>query len=591
MMESLPAQLAQLENAQLVRRLADEDLAYDFKHTLTQETAYESLLVKKRRAIHRFVAQAYEQLYAERLDEFATRLAHHYSEVGDDAKTLEYATRAGNQAARVYAHAEALAYYTQALALAQRGSDNPAQLIQLFSKRGRIFELMGNYEQALANYDDMETLAHVRGDRSLELESLMLRAIIHSTPTKVFDPVQAQPLTDRALALARDLGNSAAEAKVLWILGLLNWFAARTPEAVEYGEQSLALARQFDLREQLAFTLNNLSYPYMSSGRTEQAVAVAAEARDLWRELDNQPMLADSLATLAWHESARGEFDRVLEYGDQALRLSQDIGSLWGQSFSQNLTGHVFWERGEPDRAIQIMSECIRLAEQAGFGVPQFGTRADLGWVYASLGAVESGLELVRVALRSADVPHLFGSWPFATLARIQLLAGHVTAAEEAVKHAHANTRPDYLGNLPPAISSGFAFAEIELALAQHEHARAAALADQLIHFLEGARLRAGLPEAHYLKAQALLRQGEREPTRAELVEARAAAEAIGSRRMLWQILFELSQFEAQRGESATAQTLRSQAREIVAYLADHTPPELRAVFLKLPKILVLMEE
>ncbi len=53
MMESLPAQLAQLENAQLVRRLADEDLAYVFKHTLTQETAYESLLVKKRRAIHR----------------------------------------------------------------------------------------------------------------------------------------------------------------------------------------------------------------------------------------------------------------------------------------------------------------------------------------------------------------------------------------------------------------------------------------------------------------------------------------------------------------------------------------------------------
>jgi MalT-like TPR region len=590
-MESLPAQLAQLENAQLVRRLADEDLAYSFKHELTQETAYESLLVKKRREFHRFVAQAYERLYAERLDEFATRLAHHYSEVGDDAKTLEYATLAADQAARVYANVEALAYYTQALALAQRRGDNPAQLIQLFSKRGRIFELMGKYEQALANYDEMETLAYVRGDRSLELESLMRRAIIRSTPTKVFDPVQAQALTDRGLALARELGNPAAEAKILWILELLNWFTNRAPEAVNYGEQSLALARQFDLREQLAFTLNDLSYPYTSSGRTEQAVAVAAEARDLWRELDNQPMLADSLGTLAWNEFARGEFDLVLEYGDQALRLSQDIGSLWGQSFSQVFVGHVYWERGEPDRAIQIMSECIRLAEQAGFGVPQFGTRADLGWVYASLGAVESGLELVRVALRSADIPHLFGPWVFAVLARIQLLAGDVTAAEEAVTQAHAKTRPDYLGNLPPAISSGLASAEIELALAQHEHARAAALADQLIHFLEVGRLCAGLPEAHYLKAQAQLRQGEREQASAGLVEARAAAEAIGSRRMLWQILFALSQIEAQSGESAKAQALRSQAREIVAYLADHTPPELRAVFLKLSKIQVLMEE
>ncbi len=64
-MESLPTQLAQLESAQFVRRLADEEFAYLFKHTLTQEVAYQSLLLKTRREIHREVAAAYERLDAD----------------------------------------------------------------------------------------------------------------------------------------------------------------------------------------------------------------------------------------------------------------------------------------------------------------------------------------------------------------------------------------------------------------------------------------------------------------------------------------------------------------------------------------------
>src|SRR5712692_5136526 len=97
----LETQITQLENAQLVRRTDDPEPAYLFKHTLTQETAYESMLLKKHREIHLRVARAYEELYADRLDEYAAVLAQHYAETGDDAKTLEYATRAGDAAALI----------------------------------------------------------------------------------------------------------------------------------------------------------------------------------------------------------------------------------------------------------------------------------------------------------------------------------------------------------------------------------------------------------------------------------------------------------------------------------------------------------
>jgi predicted ATPase len=182
--KKLDAHLAHLETAQLVRRAEDIDPAYLFKHTLTQETVYESLLRSTRREIHARVAQTYEELYVDRLDEYAAPLAQHYAEAGDKVKTLEYSMRAGDVAARVYANIEAIMHYTRAIEIARRGVETPqsndASLQELYLKRGRTFEHCGQHSQALANYQEMEALARERSDRAMELAALMARATLHA---------------------------------------------------------------------------------------------------------------------------------------------------------------------------------------------------------------------------------------------------------------------------------------------------------------------------------------------------------------------------------------------------------------------------
>ena len=114
-MAALIIQLEQLENAQLVRQNPDEDLSYNFKHALTQDVTYDLLLLKKRREVHRRVAEAYEQFYAGSLDQFAALLTQHYRAAEDDGKTVEYAIRAGVHAGRLGAEPEARAHYALAL--------------------------------------------------------------------------------------------------------------------------------------------------------------------------------------------------------------------------------------------------------------------------------------------------------------------------------------------------------------------------------------------------------------------------------------------------------------------------------------------
>lgn len=116
---NLANQLSKLETAEIVRRASDSDLSYLFKHALTQDSAYASLLKTKRRHIHLQVAQAIEAQYAEQLESFVPLLAQHYAEAGYETNAFHYSIRAGDAGSRIYANAEAI--LLKELALAQTG--------------------------------------------------------------------------------------------------------------------------------------------------------------------------------------------------------------------------------------------------------------------------------------------------------------------------------------------------------------------------------------------------------------------------------------------------------------------------------------
>ncbi|MEN9629930.1 MAG: hypothetical protein RJA10_3158 [Pseudomonadota bacterium] len=111
----LPDNLAELEHAELIReKRRTPEAEHIFKHALIQEAAYGSILAENRRAIHGQVAQAIEKLYADRLDEFASLLAHHYTCAEDWSKAQEYLFKAGDQAGRMASDAEALDHLRRA---------------------------------------------------------------------------------------------------------------------------------------------------------------------------------------------------------------------------------------------------------------------------------------------------------------------------------------------------------------------------------------------------------------------------------------------------------------------------------------------
>jgi len=128
--EEVEPHLSVLTYEELVReRVRDPELEYIFKHALTQEAAYEALLIRRRKELHRRAGEVLEQLFPEQRGELTSVLAYHFQLGEEWQRAADYAMGAGGQAVKVYALREALEYYENAYrALTKIPDASPEQL-------------------------------------------------------------------------------------------------------------------------------------------------------------------------------------------------------------------------------------------------------------------------------------------------------------------------------------------------------------------------------------------------------------------------------------------------------------------------------
>ncbi len=146
--QQLDQHLAQLQRVDLVREKTRlPELEYMFKHSLTQEAAYNSLLLERRREFHRRVGEALEQLFADRKDQYLGLLAHHFESAGEHAKAVSYLIQAGDRARLTDEHTEAIGYYQRARELLEEQQDE-TRLAQVWLKLGLIYHANFQFEAA-----------------------------------------------------------------------------------------------------------------------------------------------------------------------------------------------------------------------------------------------------------------------------------------------------------------------------------------------------------------------------------------------------------------------------------------------------------
>jgi tetratricopeptide (TPR) repeat protein len=572
---TLAASLAQLESAQLLFPAQDATAEFVFKHALVREAAYESLLKQERRQLHLSVGEAIEQLYANRLDEQAALLGMHFDEA-NDPRALDYYCRAAEVAAQHYATTEAVDLYSRAIAFEMRVKTSNEKLTQIYLRRGRQMELSGRYADALANYTEIETIARERNDDMMLLQVLLVFGTLRSAPSPVTDVEAAQHINNRALALAQKMNDRAAEARVYWNETLRCKFAADYHGMLMWGERAVALARELNLKELLAYALNDAYPGYLLTGNLVRARASLEEARTLWQEIDNKPLLADTLTNIAEMQLLDGEIDQALETARESLRISTSIANAWGQGYCQWILGEALYTMGLYSEAIRTLQASRAACRQGGFSVGEMAALCFLAQIHADLGATERAKAFADESLKViASVP----TWkPFALsgLAYVQIALREFDTAKQTITEARTNLRALDLASLYVN------YVDVQLALEQGEYERLFELTKSGEKILAGFGVNRHQGEVLYFNGEALRRSGRYDEARQKLFSARDWMDRYQSRRGLWEVWLALARCAEALGDAAEAARCHEKAQTEIRWVVSQIDEEnLRAGFLR----------
>jgi tetratricopeptide (TPR) repeat protein len=420
---------------------------YTFKHALTHEVAYGSLLHERRRVLHARIVEALEVLSADRLTEQVERLAHHALRGEMWGKAVTYGQQAGARAHGRAAFREAVTAFEQALqALAHlpASRDTSVLALELRLALGYALSALGAYGRRLALLGEAEALARALDDRARLAQVLASRAIV--------------------LRITGDHDGALAT-----------------------GQQAFALAVELDesaLQVLASYTLGQAYYTIGDCGRAAELLRWSVEAADRDAGTPSTDMRILSRAWLALPLSVLGAFAEGRRHGQEALRLAILAGRGITPSVAHGCLGLLYLTQGDLEHAIGVLEQGLALCHASGNRDFLRVIVASLGYVAALQGRLAAGRPLLEEAIGESlrtgarqrplwvawlsEVCRLAGSdgeaWQHARqaldLARQQKERGNEAHAlhQLGVVQAHANS---------PAVAQAAAHYQQALALAE----------------------------------------------------------------------------------------------------------------------------
>jgi class 3 adenylate cyclase/tetratricopeptide (TPR) repeat protein len=313
--EDVEPHLGVLTYEELVReRVHDPELEYIFKHALTQEAAYELLLIRRRKELHRRAGEVLEELYPEQRGELASALAYHFRLGEDWQRAADYAMGAGAQAVKVFAMSEALAHYDDAYEALKKVSDAPpGQLCDVILGWTPAALKLKPYQEVVDRLEEAEKIA-----RELNDEGRLARVLHWIANAYISNgfPTRGMPALFESYQLAERLGDERLTLTATF------WMTAdmidRDPrgglEQMEYVAEAAHKYRRYELE---AHALAKKAIAHARLGEFAEAREAVERAFEVSRKTDSvvngaDVALGSSLAFLDMGDVRRGlEYSRL----------------------------------------------------------------------------------------------------------------------------------------------------------------------------------------------------------------------------------------------------------------------------------------
>ena len=545
--EELKAYLLNLQGLEFIyEKSLFPELEYIFKHALTQEVAYNSLLHKRRKEIHGKIGKAIEQIYAERLEEFYEMLAYHFDQGEVWEKAFLYLFKSGDKARQAYASHEAIAFYTHAIEVS--GRITPAlekqELFPVYEGRGLVWLLLTKLDEAIADFQMMRQMTRASGNQRKEGESLGHLALAHLQKFSEEHFPLVEQYAQEAMQLSQQTGDQKILAKSLSSLGLVHQARGNLPEADRNLESSLQISRREGFKESWSQSIAFLGIQAYWQGHFQRAVHIGQESLAVSRDIHdgfNELLTLGNLGLAYWGVGNYAEAFRVLHEG---IRKAKERDSKFGIGRMTNTLGWLHSEFGDVVSAVEYDQESKELGRIYRVSNVEISALINLGLDYFLLGQYERALSYLEPTLERVE-HEAFGAhrwrWKIRLLiglAEVHYAAGAYEQAlryvEEGLKEAQATSSQKY-------VAKGWT-----------------------------------------LRGKIVAKLGDSDAAGAELQRAHTLAEQLHSPALFYRIAYDLGQWYETAGQEQEAAVLYGKAKAAAEHMATAIEDEaLRAIFLK----------
>ena len=397
----IEATLGILKRAELMHeRQGPSEPVVVFKHVLTQEVAYDSLLTPRKQALHEIAGRAIERLYADRLQENYELLAHHYGRSSDTGKALDYFELATDKAMSASAVAEAKNYFDEAM----KRLDSLAQEREVARRRLANITRHPVMFLLLLKFDEYLVLLRRHQKEVEEIDDAALLGMFYACLGHALwwfgNMDEAHETLTRGYDLSIEADGWAGVGYASFVLQWNYWYRGEFASSVAQFYKTLAAVDRFPNSRVQMFAHAAATWAHIWMGKWDQAVQEAERALRYGTAAEDDSFVSFSLFALGDAQVDRGSISEGINYLQQAVQRAPTPGDRY---WAQVGLGCAQARAGDASAGRDLLRALVPISHASGFVWFDLYIQVHLGWADMREGQLESARTLLEGVLEPSE--------------------------------------------------------------------------------------------------------------------------------------------------------------------------------------------
>jgi class 3 adenylate cyclase/tetratricopeptide (TPR) repeat protein len=437
----LEPMLGNLQQRELIRVRAEYE--YIFKHAVTQDVAYNSLLIARRKALHQVTAEAIERLFPQSVDDLSATLAYHYERADAPEKAVHYLEKAADRAKATYANTEAIAFYRSAIEqvkpLLNEKQDRrrwDTTLAHLYESLGDVLHLIARREEAQEAYE--QALAHMSSEDAIWQSGIHVKNARNHSMRKHYEQA-----FESFKAAEQALGAAPTEPSVDWWRawihiqlerGEVYYWVGKTQELSALADQVRDAIECYGTPEQRmtffgTLTIGSLrQLRYVPSAETLKYARMTTEAG---KQVSNPDQRGYQEFMVGFATMWAGHLDEAEQHLRYSLSVAERSGDKTIQTRCLTYLTMVYRKRGDAARVREYAQRSLVSATDADMAEYIGMAKGNLGWAAlreSDMSATKTLAEAAWQLLQGTPQAAMFPSWLLWPLMGISRAEGQLDA-------------------------------------------------------------------------------------------------------------------------------------------------------------------